>query len=127
MRPHRLLALAALALMLPAAGCVAVAAAGAGAGTYAYVTGDLEQTLDAPIQEVHAAALAAIDDLGYTLVEERSDALESRIESEQADGTSVKIRLNALSDSQTRTRIRVGLFGNEDQSARILREITSRL
>lgn len=115
------------ALLASASGCVAVAAAGAGAGTYAYITGNLEKTIDAPIDRVYQATIAAVEDMGYTLSDSRADALEARVEAQQADGTDVKINLDARGESATRTSIRVGLIGDKEQSIRILERIESRL
>lgn len=108
-------------------GCLAVAAAGAGAGTYAYLSGSLEKTLEAPIERVHGAALAAVEDLGYTTTEQTRDALESRITARQADDTRVRITLEGQSENLTKTTIRIGVFGNEAQSLRLLEAIESRL
>jgi hypothetical protein len=110
-----------------AQGCVAVAAAGAGVGTYAYVSGDLEQILEAPLDRVYDAALEVMGEMEYTINSKSKDALEASIDAEQADETSVTIRLEAKGENLTHTSIRVGLFGDEAQSALIMDKIRAKL
>ena len=114
-------------LLLGAQGCVAIAAAGAGVGGYAYVSGDLEKNLEAPIDQVYDAALAVMEEMQYAVTSKSMDALEARINAEQADETSVKIRLEAKGDNITHTSVRIGLFGDESQSAAIMDKIEARL
>ena len=60
-------------------GCVAIAAAGAGVGTYAYVSGDLEKNLEAPIERVYEAALAVMEEMKYTIKTQRQDGAEAMV------------------------------------------------
>lgn len=115
------------AIMISAPGCIALAAAGAGVGGYAYVSGDLEKNLEAPLDRVYDASLAVMDEMQYAVTSKSKDALEGAINAEQADETSVKIRLESKGDSLTHTSVRIGLFGDEAQSRRILEKIESRL
>ena len=115
------------ALLIGAQGCVAIAAAGAGVGGYAYVSGDLEKDLEAPIDQVYDAALAVMEEMQYDVLSNSKDALEARINAEQADETSVKIRLESKGESTTHTSVRIGLFGDESQSAVIMEKIEARL
>ncbi len=108
-------------------GCVAIAAAGAGVGTYAYVSGDLEKNIEAPIDRVYEAALAVMDEMQYAVKSRRKDGAEALIRAEQADETSVKISLESKGENLTHTSIRIGMFGDEAQSSLVLEKIESRL
>ena len=57
------LACAAITVITASTGCVAIAAAGAGVGTYAYVSGDLEKHIEAPLDRVYDAALAEMEEM----------------------------------------------------------------
>lgn len=123
-------AVAVLAIWLISAaalpGCL-VAAAGAGAGTYAYVTGAMEATEEHPLDTVYAAAAKAVEKLDFKNVSSSKDALEGLIKSETADGTSVKVRVEKVTDSTTKITIRVGTFGDEAKSAQVLEAIRKEL
>lgn len=122
-----LLGCVALAALAGSAGCVAIAAAGAGVGTYAYVSGDLEKNVEAPLDRVYEAALAVMEEMEYGVKSKRKDGAEALIKAEQADETGVKISLEAKGENLTHTSIRIGLWGDEAQSALILQKIESRL
>jgi uncharacterized protein YceK len=94
-------------------GCLAVAGAAAGVGTYAYLQGEMNTTVEAPLDQVWAAALAAADDLEFSMVEQTKDALQGRLRVNQADGTPVRISVDRQTDTLTEVRVRVGLFGDE--------------
>ncbi|MBC6953299.1 MAG: DUF3568 family protein [Leptolyngbya sp. PLA2] len=106
---------------------VAGAAAAGIAGTYVYTEGRLESVEDAPLAEVHAAALKAVDDLGFTLVRESQDAFNSIVTAKRADNSDVNIALEKKSDKTTSVRIRVGIVGDEAVSTEILTRIRANL
>ncbi len=106
---------------------VAGAAAAGIAGTYVYTEGRLESVEDAPLAEVHAAALKAVEDLGFTLKRESQDAFNSIIVAKRADDSEVNIALEKKSDSTTSVRIRVGIVGDEAVSTEILARMRENL
>ena len=113
---------ATIALSLP--GCAAIAAGGvAGAGTVAYLTGELNSTVDSPLDPAIAAARAALEELRFTDIELRSDALKGRLSARDADRAAISVSLDKFTSSTTQVRIRVGILGNE----RVSREILSRI
>ncbi|MCC6552064.1 MAG: DUF3568 family protein [Polyangiaceae bacterium] len=131
MKPHpRALALL-LAALAPAAlsGCLGAAAAGAavGVGTYAYVKGDLNATVQAPLDKTWEATNDALADLGLIVKERTIDAFAGRIEASQVEGGDVRIRLEPAGPKATKVNIRVGTFGDEGRSRAILEEIQERL
>lgn len=117
--------------LLSGAGCASVALLGAGAAAgvagVAYVNGELKASLDAPIDKVYSASLAAIKDLQFTQKETAKDALFARIEAKTANDRSIHITLNKTGDKITELRIRVGTFGDEALSRTIHDKIKGRL
>jgi len=107
-------------------GCV-VAAVGAGAGAVAYIRGDLEATLESSLNATNKAAGRAISQLEFAKVSENKDALTSNITARTAQDKKVEIFMTKVSDSITKVRIRVGVFGDEAVSMAILDKIKAAL
>lgn len=109
-------------------GCLALAvgAAGGAAGAV-YVMGKLKDELDHPVPVVHDAAVAAMNDLGLKLSEDRVDKMSAHMESAFSDGSHVWIDLESVSDSRCRLTIRVGLTGDEVRSRKIYDTIKQHL
>lgn len=113
--------------VLTTQGCVLLAGAAVGAGGYAYATGYLAKNLDAHHEDVHAAAMEGLKDIGAFVVSDSIGALESKIHAESDDGRTIKIHVEALTEQASQIKIRVGTFGNEAESLRILNATTNRL
>jgi uncharacterized protein YneF (UPF0154 family) len=109
-------------------GCLAlvVGAAGGAAGAV-YVMGRLKDELDHSMPVVHDAAIAAMNDLGLKLSEDKVDKISAHTESEFSDGPHVWIDLESVSDSRCRVTIRVGLTGDEVRSRKIYDTIKQHL
>jgi len=114
-----------LVLMLP--GCVAVIGAGAGAATVAYIEGELQTTYAAPFNRTWDATLSALNDLEIKVYNTQKDATGGVIEATKADGTKVKLNLKPTGTDTTSVKIRIGIFGNEEASRIISRQISVRL
>ena len=111
-------------------GCLLLAVgagAGAGAATVAYIKGELRTTYAASLDRTWEATLSALKDLQINVRSTKKDATEGNIEATKADGTNVKIDLEPAGPSTTSVRIRVGLFGDEEASMVINRQIASKL
>jgi hypothetical protein len=117
---------------LGSAGCLAVAAGVAGAGAagyagYAYVTGEACQEFPARPADTWAAVHTALGQLQLPIVHEKED--DTAIESRTGDGTRIKIHLETIARPipadgiATRVCVRVGVFGDEPLSQRILAEV----
>ena len=127
--PLFLRAAAALALALAVtlqSGCV-VAAVGAGAGAVAYIRGELQATLESSLNVTNKAAGRAISQLEFAKVSENKDALTSTIIARTAQDKKVEIVMTKVSDSVTKVKIRVGVFGDEAVSMAILDKIKASL
>ena len=118
--------LLALAVMT-SQGCVLLAGAAVGAGGYAYATGHLAKNVDAYHQDVHAAAMEGLKDIGAFVVSDRIGHQKSNIHAESANAKSIKIHIEALTEHASQIKIRVGTFGNEAESLRILNATLNRL
>jgi hypothetical protein len=116
-----------LPLLLPlASGCIAVAAAGAGAAGVFYVKGALKAELDGTPPQVGRACVAALKDLKLPVESSETTELDGKIESHTATGEKITITLESKGE-KTEVAIRVGTFGDEDVSRRILDEIEGEL
>lgn len=126
---HRLVLVVAAGTLLSTAltGCLIAAAGAAGAGTYAYVTGKLTATLDAPLQRAHSAGVKAVESLKFAGTSQQVDAFNGVVTALAADGSEVKIDLKRLTDKSTEVQIRVGTFGDKSRSVAIYEEIKMHL
>jgi hypothetical protein len=120
------------ALVLAAAlawhsGCLAVAAGAAGVGTVAFVRGELAASLDQSFDRSVRATNRAIEDLKFATISEKQDALVAVIVARTAEDTKIEIKVSSVSAAQAKVQIRVGVFGDEALSQRILGEIRSNL
>lgn len=113
--------------VLTCQGCVLLAGAAVGAGGYAYATGYLAKNIDAHHEDVHAAAMEGLKDIGAFVVSDRIGHQESDIHAESANAKSIKIHTEALTEHASQIKIRVGTFGNEAESLRILNATLNRL
>jgi hypothetical protein len=107
-------------------GCLAVAAGAglaAGAGTVVYVRGELQSTEELDLDTAWDATLAAVEELQFDIQERRKDAVAGRAVVHMADGREVRIRLEDEGYGLTTIKIRVGIWGDEMVSERILAKI----
>ncbi len=111
-------------------GCVLLAVgagAAAGAGTVAYLKGELQTTYAASFDQTWEAAQGALKDLNYRIVSSRRDDPEGEIEAKRIGDDTVKIHLMISGPGTTLVKIRVGMFGDEEESRAINSKIASRL
>lgn len=116
------------AVLTSQSGCallVVGAAAGAGVGTYAYVDGELKQTDTVSYDAAYNATLAAMKDYGYAVVDNQKDAVTAKITARSTTDKRVDVMLTKQSPTSTEIRIRIGTFGDKDQSEQILAKIKS--
>jgi hypothetical protein len=109
-------------------GCVAVVGgAAAGAGAVCWVEGALRTTLGHPIREVHDATVGALKNIGVGIVADKTESFSGEIESALQGGSNVRVELKAVSSTATEVTIRVGMFGDRNQSDMVLNAIEVRL
>lgn len=116
-----------LVLLPQLSGCGALILGGAAAGTVGYVSGDLEAAVEAPFRQVVKAADQAIEDHTITVLSKdvTSYAVAYVLKTPQND--KVDMRIIYATRNLTNVTIRVGVFGDEPLSRRILKEIEARL
>ncbi|MBW2107225.1 MAG: DUF3568 family protein [Deltaproteobacteria bacterium] len=99
----------------------------AGAAGVVWVKGSLEETLTVPLDRVHQAALDAIKAFELPVQKDRKDKMSAVLAARFADGKHLQVQLVSLAESSTKVSIRVGVFGDEARSRRLLKEIQRRL
>lgn len=130
-----MLGLLLVALCLGQCGCLlALAGAGAGAGAaYVYSKGQSKGCFAADFATTWHTARAALGALGLPIVDERYAGVQGTIEARSGDGRRVVIKLRSAAAPipndgfRTEVSVRVGTFGDEAVSDRILTEIGCRL
>jgi len=133
----RLVALCAIAASLSASGCLAVIAGGtaglAGAAAYEYWKGAVRETIPADTSAVWQAAHASLADLGLPVIFSGNEGKTLLIESRSPRDEVIKIEIEPEKSSvpqavpKSEISIRVGTWGDEYLSRRILEQIYVRL
>lgn len=108
-------------------GCVAVVAAGGAAGGVAYIRGELQVTLDETVADVNDAVEAAGKDLELNRISGERDQMGGKFIFRNAQDEKITITTTAETNATTNLGIRIGLFGNEQQSLLILDRIRDNL
>ena len=119
-----------LGLAIQISGCTGaalLAGGAAGAASVVYVKGKLHEQFSAPLNKVHEATLASLKEFELPVKEDKKDKLTAKVRSQLADGDLVWIDMHSLAESSTRITIRVGIFGDESRSRRLLERIRSHL
>jgi hypothetical protein len=110
--------------VLLSCGCAALVVGGAaGAGAVAYVRGELKSMEDASLNRVWVAARQAMTNLEFSLTSEEKDAFNGILIAQGAGDKKITVTLARKSDLVTEVRIRVGTFGDEAMSRKILETI----
>ena len=111
-----------------ASGCAPMlvgAGAAAGAGAVAYIEGELKATEAVTLDRAWNATQAAAQDLGLVTETRQKDAVSARLEARGPEDRKVTINLTSAAPEVTEIGIRVGTFGDEAFSQRILEQIRS--
>ena len=109
-------------------GCAALLAGGAiGGGTAVYIKGQMEETFNQPVPNVHEATLAALKELNMPVIEDTHDNTSAKMKSVVASGENVWIDISALSNTAAKVTLRVGTMGDEGKSTAILNTIQKHL
>lgn len=114
-------------VMTSQTGCLVAAAAGAAAGTVAYVSGDLEATLDAKPDAVIEATRLAAKDLGFNVEYANGSSIDGQAKLRTGADKEIFIKTRALGDKSSKINIRVGTFGDETVSQMVLEKIKANL
>jgi hypothetical protein len=134
----RVLYLVVIVLVLANTGCLAVAlgtvaAGGTVAGVYLYANGKYYRDYTNKLPETQEATRTALKELGFLIDHEEPDAAKAYIESKTGDGEQIKVFLESIPSrvpaegGVVRVSVRVGAFGDQGVSARILDQISLHL
>ena len=126
----KFLRIALSACVIVMSGCAAALVAGgigAGVGTAVYVTGSLKEHVEHPPEEVRVATVKGFEDLGMPIIRNVGDSLTGEVKSEFSDEKSVKVDLESVGENMTEVTIRVGTFGDEVRSRRVMYAIKNHL
>jgi hypothetical protein len=104
-------------------GCALLVGGAAGAGTVAYLKGELKTNEDIPINKLFDATIAALKEMGLTVKKFEKAASSAKFFAMTADDKTITINLKKRNDYLTELSIRVGTFGDESLSKKILEEI----
>jgi hypothetical protein len=137
-RAVRLAYLGLAALLLVNAGCLVVAAGAAVGGAaaaagYAYYNGCLYRDYPASLGDSLAAVRTSLVELQFPIVKEETDTGSALVMTRTADGSKVRIHLDVVPSripvepSATRVSVRVGAFGDEPVSVRLLDQVSAHL
>ncbi len=118
-------------------GCLAAAAVGAAGGgaaaLYAYERGRLYRDYPAALTDAAAAVRTSLAELQFPPGTEKNKDGEFTFETKAADGATVRVYLEALTSRVpaegpvTRIYVRVGAFGDDAVSARVLDQVSMHL
>ena len=123
-------ALFGLSVLVSLSGCVTTTVGGgpsATAGTYSYFTRELQVIYGLPLADVWPRALAAVESLQLHIDRQQVDGLGGDIQARRAEGTRVQVHLKPTGDHSTSLSVRIGEWGNREQSERVHRTIRQQL
>ena len=115
--------------LLMNAGCApAIIAGGAavGVGSAAFIDGQIKSEEKVSFDAAWNATQKAVEDLGYTTTSKENGAFWGELIARDAKGKKITVELRSPNETRTEIKIRVGFFGDEKSSWRILDEIRNR-
>jgi uncharacterized lipoprotein len=118
---------AVLGAALTSGGCVAAAGAAAGYGAWEYNNGEYVGVCGATFDRAWQATQEALAGMGMSITSAKRERLRGEVRAKLADGTGVEVDLSPQSSDFTRLTVRVGVFGDEIASKRIVSKIKERL
>ena len=117
-----------LILLSSASGCIALAlgAAGGAAGV-TYAKGKLTDRIDAPVAQVHAATMMAIEERGLPIHDDQLYGSSAKVRSETDDDKNIWINITSITPDSSKITIRIGATGNHHRSVDLLEAIKANL
>ena len=112
--------------MFLSSGCLLLVAGGAVAGT-AYVLGELESAVDGNLAQTDVAAAKALKNLELVKISHTKTALDATHTSRNSEDDKITVKIEKLTEKTTKVFIKVGNFGDEAMSHRILEQIKENL
>lgn len=120
--------LSAIAALVVLSACASTVDPGeVGTGTYTWSQRELRGEFAGSLLDVAAAAERAFIELRLVGVDPVVDGLKGKVTATTADGSPVRVKLQALDFERTRFAIKVGTFGNSAMSQQVARYIAREL
>ena len=114
--------------LMTMSGCIPLLiGAVAGAGGLSYAKGALVKNVDHTVREIHKAGLAALKKLNLFVTADELNKHSALIRAEYENGQKIQILIDALTERSSKITIRIGTFGNQEQSQVILNAIQKKL
>ena len=108
-------------------GCAAGGGSGGDVGTYVYMRGEVMTVEGAPFSQVWEAVITSMEGLDYEIQDKGNDGLVASLIARQPDDTRVEIHLSRVDSANTKMRIRMGVFGDEEASLLVVKAIRAQL
>ena len=117
-----------LVLLSSASGCIALAlgAAGGAAGV-TFAKGKLTNRVDAPVAQVHAATIMAIEERGLPIHDDELYGSSAKVRSETNDNKNIWVNITSITPDSCKITIRIGATGNQHRSVDLLEAIKANL
>ena len=116
------------ATLLVCSGCTAMVVCGAvGAGSFVYLSGELESTENASFNQAWNATQTMMKTSGFTVTSIEKDIFYSKFEAKDSGDRKIIIKLISQSNDRIKIKVRVGTFGDESLSRRILEDIRKQI
>jgi hypothetical protein len=96
-------------------------------GSCVYLSGELVSTENASFDQAWNATQMMMKTSGYTVTSIEKDPLYSKFEAVDSRDRKITIKLISRSDDLIKIKVRVGTFGNEPLSRRILEDIRKQI
>jgi hypothetical protein len=120
----------AMALLVASAlnGCIALGIGAAGAaGGVEYAEGRASGTVEAPIERVYSASLAALESQELPILHKELGTANADINSEYINGDKIRIDIVAQSSTVSVLHVRVGMTGNRSLESELMESIKKRV
>ena len=116
------------AILMTTQGCFFILiGVGAGAAGVVYAKGALVANFNQPVEKLFNASEAALKKLEYFITDDDVARHEATIKGEDQKGRKIEIEITAITEKSARIKIRVGAFGDQDESERVLLAIEDNL
>ena len=105
-------------------GCIPlIIGAAAGVGGYTWINGAMEKDYYVSLERLRSATLKGLKDMGVKISENKVDKHFAKIVAEFADGKSVSVNIEGVTERSSKIKVRVGLMGNKTRSEMILNAV----
>lgn len=109
-------------------GCIALGIGAAGAaGGVEYAEGRASSTVDASIEQVYNASVAALNAQKLPIKHKALEGDKADINSEYANGDEIRIDIASKGSKTSVLNVRVGLTGNRDLESELMESIKKRV